>query len=458
MSTNVPTQTRTTKPVTIPQGTNFNAAKPARIPILDSRIIDNLPDVLREGVNRLVEPNDKQVFLVTALATLSGVLPNVKGYYDGKAISANLYAFIIGDYGSGKGAMQFARTLIEPIEQEFEARNLELAGAYSEMSSDEKENTRLKIEGLVIPANASAPMFLQILDDQDGRGILFETEGDTLAQTLASDHGNYSDILRKAFHHEGTAMARRTGNERRQIKAPELSVVLTGTPDQFKKLIPDPCNGLFSRFLYLSIESEDGFRDVFDRAKTHYEAEFTRLSKEVHQLYKELTQKPAYGEEQQTFEFTFTPDQQKLFTTAYRAAKPGFIDDTGTEANGVFHRLALINFRIAMLLSVLREFQRTHSVPERIVCTDTDYKAAKDLTDILTGQTKDVYYTMPERKGEPEEYMSPFDKEIQEVLELRSKGMSIRQIAGILKIGRSTVARRLKKGTVPPRDTYGTPK
>ena len=37
---------------------------------------------------------------------------------------------------------------------------------------------------------------------------MFEAEGDTLSQTLKSDYGNYSDVFRKAYHHETVSQCR----------------------------------------------------------------------------------------------------------------------------------------------------------------------------------------------------------------------------------------------------------
>jgi hypothetical protein len=39
-------------------------------------------------------------------------------------------------------------------------------------------------------ANSSATAFFQILNDNNGVGLMFETEGDTLAQIFKSEHGN----------------------------------------------------------------------------------------------------------------------------------------------------------------------------------------------------------------------------------------------------------------------------
>ena len=52
---------------------------------------------------------------------------------------------------------------------------------------------------LLIPANSSATAVYQTLNENNGIGLIFETEGDTLANTFNSDYGNYSDGFRKAF-------------------------------------------------------------------------------------------------------------------------------------------------------------------------------------------------------------------------------------------------------------------
>jgi hypothetical protein len=44
---------------------------------------------------------------------------------------------------------------------------------------------------LIILANSGATAFFQILNDNKGAGLMFETEGDTLVQTFKSEHGNF---------------------------------------------------------------------------------------------------------------------------------------------------------------------------------------------------------------------------------------------------------------------------
>lgn len=429
----------------IQNGTNWNlhnrASETSSPIILRENIIDSLPHILREGTQRLLETNDKQVFLVSALAVLSGVMPKVKGYYDGKKVGPNLFAFIVGEYGSGKGAMAYAYELVRKIEQELEASSQQDIAAWKVKSKEEQsEEPEPKRKGIIIPANASASAFLQLLNEYGGRGILFETEGDTLQQTLASDHGNYSDILRKAFHHEGTAMARRHNNERIRIEAPELSAVLTGTPDQFQRLIPDTRNGLFSRFLYLNIQAESGFRDVFNRTKESYTDEFQKLGEQVYNLYMELVD----DDFTEDVLFTFTPDQQRRFVQTYRQNKSTFINDTGQDAAGVYHRLALINFRIAMVLSVLRTYEEKGRIVPEIVCSEADYESAQFLTQVLTEECKKVYFDLPEIEDK-NETIDPNDDRITKAKDLHAKGLSTRQIGEQLGVSKSTAWRLLKK-------------
>ena len=52
---------------------------------------------------------------------------------------------------------------------------------------------------LIIPANNSATGVFQLLSENEGSGLLFETEGDTLACTFKSDYSNYHDPQRREW-------------------------------------------------------------------------------------------------------------------------------------------------------------------------------------------------------------------------------------------------------------------
>ena len=69
---------------------------------------------------------------------------------------------------------------------------------------------------------------------------------DTLSTSLNQDYNHGSDILRNTFDHERISYNRRTDHEYRELKETFLSMVLSGTPNQVKSLIPSAENGLFS--------------------------------------------------------------------------------------------------------------------------------------------------------------------------------------------------------------------
>lgn len=99
---------------------------------------------------------------------------------------------------------------------------------------------------LFIPANSSSTGIAELLGANNGRGILFETEADTLSVTLKTDYGDYSELLRKAFHHESHSYYRRGNKEYLEIPEPKLSLLISGNYNHLVKHIPNAENGLFN--------------------------------------------------------------------------------------------------------------------------------------------------------------------------------------------------------------------
>ncbi|MDR2823921.1 MAG: DUF3987 domain-containing protein, partial [Prevotellaceae bacterium] len=158
------------------------------------------------------------------------------------------------------------RKLIEQNRAAFEEYQRELNNYILANKNDKREMERPQeppLRMLIIPANNSATGLFQILNDNKGVGLLFEIEGDTLAQTFKSEHGNYSDGFRKAFHHETISYNRRKDREYVELEMPRLSALLSGTPKQVSALIPNAENGLFSRFIFYYMNILPVWKDVF---------------------------------------------------------------------------------------------------------------------------------------------------------------------------------------------------
>ena len=405
----------------------------------NEEIYTRLPNLLKDGCDILQEATEKEVFLIGGLAVASGLIPNVSGFYDGRTVYPHLYCYVLANYGVGKGALQFARKLGQSIHKE----KLDEYRAYKELYDEEIANLKKgdtpPIEPnqsmLYIPANNSKSGFLELLHNNNDNGIIFETEGDTIANAMKQEHGNYSDILRKAFHHESIAFYRRTGKEFIDIENPKLAAVLSSTPDQMKGLIPTIENGLFSRFLYYTLQGNNDFRNVFDKSKSAYPEAFGRISDRFKTLYNNL-----FGRESD-IEILLTESQENQFLKVFREWKKECRKHLQDDLTGTVNRLGLICFRICIIFTILRESEkRDFAVNEKIFCNDLDFQNAIEIVGILKTNALEVYFKMPKPASSKNQTHSK-DKSIlkKRAIELKSQGMSWGEISLILRVSKSTI-------------------
>jgi hypothetical protein len=244
--------------------------------------------------------------------------------------------------------------------------------------------TEPKEKMLFLPANNSSTGIFQLLDDSDGKGLIFETEGDTLALIFKTDYGNYSDGFRKAFHHENISYYRRTNREYVDIQTPRLSAVLTGTPRQIVNLIPDAEDGLFSRFMYYRFSLTNIWSDVFQKQTNNgFEDYFNSLGRRYFELYRHLTSI-------QEREFQFTQAQQIQFNQKFEAWQTEFINLLGPESVANVRRLGLICYRTAMIMTVLRIID-TGEMQDTFYCSDVDFTNVMKIGNVLLEHAKTVY-------------------------------------------------------------------
>ena len=372
---------------------------PSTLRCFPSEIFDQLPDLLYRITSKGTSPEDKDILLLGSLVSMSSCLPNIYGVYAEREVFANLFLFVTAQASAGKGRLTLCRKLVEPIHKaireqnraEFEAYQRELteyaAAKGDKINMEKPQEPPLKM--LVIPANNSATGLFQILNDNNGKGLIFETEGDTLALTFKSEHGNYSDGFRKAFHHETITYNRRKDREFVEIDAPRLSALLSGTPKQVAALIPNAENGLFSRFIFYFMNIRYEWKDVFSgesgQTLDHY---FDHLGAQFHELYKclESQDKP--------MRFCLTVSQQQQFNSYFEQTQIQYIELCGEDYIGTVRRLGLITFRIAMILTAIR-IMDTGELHSPLVCIDTDFNIAMEMVKVLVQHAAHVFQQLP---------------------------------------------------------------
>lgn len=349
-----------------------------QLPFFPNEVYSSLPPFLKNVVNNAISPSDRDMLLIGAISVLSSTLSMVSGVYDERIVYPNLYLFVSADAGMGKGALTLCRELVAPINAELRALSKQQMA-----NSDEDKDTPMRT--LIIPANSSASAFIKTLADNDGVGLMFETEGDTLSQTLKSDYGNYSDTLRKAYHHESVSMCRRKNREFFEVDCPKLSVVLAGTPGQVRNLIPDSENGLFSRFMFFNVKFEKGIRDVF--AVTDSRQSKTEMFRQLGELYKELLGK--IYREASAYEVSIPQLLHGHFMEQYNKLNDECCEAICNRMQGVVRRNGLMAFRIMMILTIVRHLTDDHynpmpeGQPLRKECSEEDYHIALTITETL---------------------------------------------------------------------------
>ena len=426
----------------MPNGAAGGSIPPAapETPTFPSDAYDDLPDFLRRCCQPFVG-READVLLTSLLVVLSGVFPTVTGVYDGKKVGMNLYALISAPAANGKGAMVWGgrvvrvrhRYLQAASQEAFRQYQLETANFQALKRSSTQAAQAPPVEpvakGLLIPADSSFAALVQNLADNDGRGIICETEADTLTAILGNkDWGGYSPLLRGAFHHEPYSTSRK-GSGRIEIERPALSVVLTGTPQQVLRLIPDVENGLYSRFLFYLYAADPFWRDTF-ALRQPLDDYYERLGQELSEMIEFVQHDVIFG---------LTPEQEAQHTTAFCEWTDG-IEASRGEQHGSLRRLGLSAFRIAMLLTVLRCFENGEQPTGHLTCSDQDFNTAMTLIRVFREHTNHLLNSMvPEGTSKANALKT---EKLELARQLQAQGLSLRTIAEQTGISKSALHRQ----------------
>jgi hypothetical protein len=403
-----------------------------QLPTIPATVFDTLPEFLQKTVSIGTSPEEKDILLLSSIVAISACFPKLFGIYDGKKVFSNLYLFITAQASAGKGRIEHCKQLVMPIHKLYreQTRQLKLQHSVRLMEYNEKKGKDYTVEKpqeppekmLLLPANNSATGLFQLMFDSGGRGLIFETEGDTLSQALKTDYGNYSDGFRKAFHHEMISYYRRTNRENVEIEKPCLSTLLSGTPKQVATLIPDAENGLFSRFMFYYMNIKVAWKDVFSFSNQNgLDEYYNELGAVFFRFYQTLEASPE-------IQFGLTVDQQKQFNLFFQQVQETYITLKGLDYMATVRRLGLIGFRVCMILSVLRIMESGEQTCT-LVCEERDFQSAIAIIKVLVKHAAKVYSELPEaiqlpkRKNQKEKFIEALPKEFnrQDYLKVAAK-------------------------------------
>ena len=382
-----------------------NARQP--LPAFSHSIRSNLPSIMQRIVEDSSSDVDADILILGSLTVFSACIPNVYGVYDRREVFANLFLFVTARASAGKGRLSLCRHLAAPLHQALHDKHKKLLKKYEAAQAAYVVSRKKGIAvppkeppflTLFLPANSTATVVYQTLAQNDGVGLLFETEGDTLANAFNSDLGNYSDGFRKAFHHETISYLRKKDHEYVEIVKPKFSAVLSGTPQQVFNLIPDAENGLFSRFIFYVMETELVWHNTFaTHGSTTADEKFKKIGKDFCAFLKTFPTHP--------IQFTLSRSQMDQFYNFFEATQLRYAQQYGDEIVASVRRLGLILFRFAMILTVLRQMdkapKKTRKDVRQLVCSDIDFDSALSMVKVLLQHSAAVFQSLPRNPKTP---------------------------------------------------------
>ena len=316
-----------------------------------------LQRIIKAGGNMI----QHDIMLLGALTALGACMSRyVRCLYGGKYHHPSLQCFVVAPSASGKGILSYIRLLVEPIHDEIRTEVATQMKAYKKEKAayDAMGKERSKMEApqmppnrmFLISGNNTGTGILQNIMDSDGTGLICEAEADTLSTAIGSDHGHWSDTLRKAFDHDRLSYNRRTDQEYREVKKSYLSVLISGTPSQVQTFIPTAEDGSYSRQMYYYMCGISKWISQFMDNGIDWEEIFTAMGLEWKGKLSEIK---AHG----IHTLQLTDEQKEEFDTVFSGLFERSSVANGREMYSFVARLAVNLCRIMSEVAVLRALE-----------------------------------------------------------------------------------------------------
>ena len=332
-----------------------------------------LPWQVEKAISIAPEGEMRDMLLLSVLTNSAYALPAMRMYHGlpHHVYGPELMTMVLAPAASGKGIMNYGKSLLQGIENE-----------HGEL--------------IYLPANSSSAALMSYLKMLKGRGIMMATEIDTLSKALSSTTGGFSDTLRCMFEHETISKLRKNQEELIEIPDPHFSVLISGTFNQLKPLIKSRENGLMSRFASYVVKQIQDFDD-----RVWLDAEEDAVPQEVvlyEQLAKEICQRYAWMKKAKHSCYFYLTDAQRksitrMFRGMYETLRPAF----GNEFDSILKRMPVIMKRIGMILTGFR-LDMNEPLPERVVCSDDDFQTMMLVGHKLLLHSAMMYQMLPNSK------------------------------------------------------------
>ena len=346
-------------------------------PAIPQRVYDLLPDAIQEGCSYFDGWHERDAYLTALIGTLSSTMPIVRLLYGKVYHSPHLNFFLLAMAASGKGVMEHAFRWIDAIDDhlietsarerlEWQERKAMSDAARRKGEPADDPGPEPPERFLRTAEDATAPELHESLAMNDSL-LMASTEADAVSSANDKEFGRFTHLIRRAFHHESARKGTKTDG-RVRVKHPRMAVVLSGTPDQFGRLIESVHDGTYSRFAVLRFAAPLEYESQrptqkdrrFEAFTESQSAEALRLwqilqsRRETVEMGGEMVERP------RPLYFDVSPEQWDRIDQPFKALFDRLFKEHHAPAalTATVKRGALIAFRIAMVIGVWRRFER----------------------------------------------------------------------------------------------------
>ena len=426
-------------------------------PHFGKSLLADLPNLLADTLKPAVDDTEHDLMLLAALTMTSTALPGVTGLLRKEVCYAPFYTLAIGPSGSGKGCVSQVHKLVKPWQRRVFDNSFRKVEEYKvkkeawELYKQQQRQSKVK----KIPGNppenpqpvqqmqlhvggytTTARLIEQLEANAPYASLLFETELESVNNTMSQDFGGYGYILNQAFHHERVSCASKT-NGTFVAETPRLGMFVTGTPGMFSQLVPSTESGLYSRLLIYRIAGGSAYHgltasdDVFQNA--FY---FDDLGVRMLEIAEFLEKSPTF--------VSFTDCQRKRLDRYFEREYYNVRVFGNEDVTSVVLRHRLIIFRIAMVLTALRKGEARVDERHRSI-TDNDFEIAFHIGTVCLRHSLLVSTTMKHSDTEIHFKVPTALSDLFASMPDRFKTAELLAEAGVRRLSRASVFRMLKK-------------
>jgi hypothetical protein len=442
-------------------------------PTIPSIVFESLPPILAEAVTQYETDEEKSIALLSSLTTLAAGLHDIKIPYRKKNYNCNLFQVIAGPPASNKGIALHSRVILNKVQHRLKKEYQIERAKYLKAMNDRKEKENLNsleveeseeinIESessssnnkyndlevlltepnpkhIILPSDISSASLVDLIEKNDGFGLIFDSEAQTILNTFKQDWGaNLTSMLLNTFENEPLELARKSMKSMISIREPRFSVLLTGNPEHLFGLVKSISNGLYSRFCIYQTQKIGWIDMKQNENDKNYFKGYEKLSMLVDEINDSLTK--GVG-----LEFEPSTNQIEAYNHFFGTIDGILTNQIDPNFSSVVKRMGVVSFRIAAILGVMRD--KSHS-NGRLTCKDEDFAIAISICCTLLQHSVYTFKTTADTNSPINEFYNnlpdSFNRQqamvVAESLGIKSRRMDtyLKELTGTKKIKKVT--------------------